>query len=333
MRFFRIGPHLLLAAVTAVFILFRVWSASSIVFSQTDQVLFLGVDPYFHVRHAEYSANNFPDLLRVDPGAHYPTHHRQQASGLFNLLIAGTAIVGSGFSPTRSSVEVSAAWIPVVLALLALLTLFWLGNYLGGYMTGFFAATIFTVYPGSTIYRSLLGFADQHVAEFFLAILSVACLVKCLCSTSDKNFALRWRPALLLGAPFAAFFYTWMGTPLYIAIFATTVFITLLLALDDDSKLETLACGFFRYFSGVAILQLLVIAFWPDLIMEVVPNMRWWNLSGMLALAIVPWIYIRTVFALVSRGMKPWMIAVSTVLTTSVLLYMLEVDPKPWTMK
>lgn len=313
--------YLFFTAVAIFFILAKSWTAYPLVFPESGNVQLLGVDSYFHLRHAEYSADHFPSKMLFDPGARYPNIGKQQVTGLFNLLIAATALVGSGFSPGPGDVARAAAWAPLLLSLLSLWVLFRLAIFLRGFSAGAFSILVFTLYPGTSATRGMLGFADQHAAEMLFALASVAGLTFCLEHTRrDAN--LSWKkPAMILALPFAAFFYVWLGTPMYIAIMAISLFALILQQFLLTSDTHRLALGLFRFFSAAAIWQFLVILFWPDILMELIPGMRWWNLGAMIAFASLP-----SAFLYVSRrsnaaGIARSLFVLIAIITVSIAVF------------
>jgi asparagine N-glycosylation enzyme membrane subunit Stt3 len=297
--------------IAGVFVAARAVGPAEVVFHESGQVRLLGVDSWFHVRHAEYSRDHFPGLLRNDPGARYPAHGRQQVSGLFNLGIGGVARFLSLFTDEPFPVEPVAAWAPVVLGLAALLGLFGLASYLGGPLIGLLASLVFLLFPGTSLSRSMLGFADQHVLEFALALGSIAGLAICLRRELDGNQR-ALRPAFLLALPFAAFFYSWLGAPLYIAPMAAAVFACLMAAIGNSGNTDGIARAGLRFFGAVALYQLTVMLFWPDLVIALGRNTKWWMLLGIVALAVLPWMYAETLNRLGGHR-KPWLTVSITV--------------------
>ncbi len=312
---------LFFAVVAAFFVLAKSWTAYPLVFPESGNVQLLGVDSYFHLRHAQYSTEHFPEKMLYDAGARYPNIGKQQVTGLFNLLIAATALIGSGFSPAPGDVARAAAWVPLLLSLLSLWVLFRLAIFLRGFTAGAFSILIYTLYPGSSATRGMLGFADQHAAEMLFALASVAGLTYCLEQTR-RNPNLSWKkPAMLLALPFSAFFYVWLGTPMYIAIMAISLFALLLqqFLFTDDTR--RLALGLFRFFGAAAIWQFLVILFWPDLLMELIKGMRWWNLGAMIAFATVPAAFLHVSRQSSAVGITRWFFVLISVITLSIITY------------
>ncbi|NNF04267.1 MAG: hypothetical protein HKN17_07355 [Rhodothermales bacterium] len=301
-------------AIAVFFVLARSWSIHDTVFPESGNVHLYGVDSYFHLRHAAYSAENFPDQLRLDPGARFPNRNRQQVTGLFNLMIAATARIGARARPELRQVATATAWAPLMLSTLTLWLVFRLALNLAGPTAAVASAMFFTVYPGTSITRGMLGFGDQHVAEFLLAFLSVFGLVRCIQLCRNTN---RYTPTLLLSFPFAAFFYSWIGAPMYIAVMAFALLALLVVHVTAGGDPAPIARGCFRFFSGVVIWQLFVMAIWPELQMELVRNMRWWNLGGMIAFATLPIGFAGAVHRLRRRGVSDIAIAAGTVLAVA----------------
>ena len=57
---------LFFAVVAAFFVLAKSWTAYPLVFPESGNVQLLGVDSYFHLRHAQYSTEHFPEKMLYD---------------------------------------------------------------------------------------------------------------------------------------------------------------------------------------------------------------------------------------------------------------------------
>jgi asparagine N-glycosylation enzyme membrane subunit Stt3 len=158
---------LLVLAFTA-----RSWVAYDYVFAQPDTTRLLGVDPFFHLRQSHYILNHYPHIQRHDDGTHFPVglSSNANATGLFDIAIATVALVIYGADATINEVAAVAAWFVPVLSLLSGVSLYLLGKVLIGRSAGLVALCGFFLFPGQELDRSILGFADHHSAEAFLAI-------------------------------------------------------------------------------------------------------------------------------------------------------------------
>lgn len=106
------------------------------IFPASGDVRLLGVDPYYHLRHTRFTAENFPRLMRADVGTHYPTGLRDDAAGLFNISLAAIALTIGAGQPSDLVISYVLAWSPVVLFVLTSSALFWLTSLLLGHRGG-----------------------------------------------------------------------------------------------------------------------------------------------------------------------------------------------------
>jgi asparagine N-glycosylation enzyme membrane subunit Stt3 len=237
-------------------------------------------------------------LLRNDPAARYPEEGRQQVSGLFNLGMGGVARAATWFYDDPGLLDRIAAWTPVVLGAGAFLLLFLTGTYLGGAFVGLGACLVFLLFPGTSLDRTLLGFADQHVLEILLMLGSITGLV------ASVNATRTWVPALL-ALPFAAFFHAWLGAPLYIGPMALAVLAWAMTGTVQRTDLLPGARNMAVYFGTVAIIQAVVIVFLPDGVMAWGTDTEFWVMGGMVVMALIPIVYARTTGALATRLSHP----------------------------
>ena len=265
-----IGAAVLLLVVLA-FVVRVAWPWST-VFAGPSGVRLFDTDSYYHLRHARYATAHFPHLQAWDPGV-YPNGQPRRYAGLFDVSIAGAALVAGAGHPSEQRVAQVAAFTPAVLGALSVGALFWLGAATLGDAAGLLALLLLTLYPGTFIHRSLLGAVDHHVAEVLLALLTALGLAGAV----RRGYAgaarpgppwRRWLPDLRGAAPLALFFFTWFGAPIYLVLIAGVFFVigTLLVARGDDVVPLARAAG--RYGTGLLALSLLVRVAAPGLVME-----------------------------------------------------------------
>ncbi len=132
-------PLMALAAMLILTALLRVLPAWSQVFPGKGETRYFGVDAYYHLRHIRATAQDFPRLMRWDPGTHYPTGQRSDAVGLFDLVTAGVAAALGGGHPAEALTDRVAAWAPVVLAMLVMVTLYMTAADIAGRKAGLLA--------------------------------------------------------------------------------------------------------------------------------------------------------------------------------------------------
>ena len=128
-RYGLVVPALVILAVCLVVAAYvRVHNAHSLVFVSDDRVELLGVDSYFHLRHAERLVDTMPHVERRDMGTHFPRGMVDNATGLFGLSIAAAAkLTSPDDEMTTVHVARVAAWAPVIFGVLSYVLVFIVG--------------------------------------------------------------------------------------------------------------------------------------------------------------------------------------------------------------
>jgi asparagine N-glycosylation enzyme membrane subunit Stt3 len=224
-----------------------------------------GVDPYYHLRHATSAAKHFPTLLRFDAATQFPRGQRATPTGLFDLSIAAVSLlIAGGFD--ESAVARVAAWTPPILCVLIFVFLWSWARRSLGVGPGVFACAIFLIYPGSLLQRSLLGFADHHVAEVTLAAAMAGGLSWALGRAErDEGRLIDALPAALATV---ALVFTWVGSPLVWLVVAIALFAVQLLAAAQGRDPRRLARFAAVYGGWVIGLAALIGWLEPNLVME-----------------------------------------------------------------
>jgi oligosaccharyl transferase (archaeosortase A-associated) len=171
-------------------------------------------DAWYHMRLIDNLARNFPHRAVVDPylGLDAP---KVAVPLLFDLLVAGVAwAIGLG-APSSRTVEVVGALIPPILGALTVIVVFLIGARLFDRRTGLVAAALLAIAPGQFLARSVLGFTDHHVAEAFLAALTI---LACLAALETDKPRSRLARAALTGSALSAYLLTWSGGALLVFV-------------------------------------------------------------------------------------------------------------------
>jgi dolichyl-phosphooligosaccharide-protein glycotransferase len=190
---------------------------------------FPGHDPWYHVRLVENLLGHFPLPAKVDPYLAHPGARPIPVAPGLDLLIAAVAwLLGAG-EPSPRLVEAVAALVPPVLGALVIVPVFALARTLAGETAGWLGAALVAVLPGQLLQRSLLGFADHHVAEALLSAAVLALLATALCAVATAEppgrGASRWQGLAIAAGGCLALYrvswtQAWMGELLLIASFA-----------------------------------------------------------------------------------------------------------------
>ena len=154
-------------------------------------VWFRGMDSWYHMRLVDDLVHNFPQLTAFDPFTRYPHGIEPPFHPLAGWLIAGGAMLAGGGSPSPEIIDKAGALFPAVLGALAIVPAYFIGRRLYGRLAGAVAAFLLAVLPGEFLSRSLLGFADHHVAEAFFAITTLLFLMLATERASSSGLTLR----------------------------------------------------------------------------------------------------------------------------------------------
>jgi oligosaccharyl transferase (archaeosortase A-associated) len=168
------------------------------------RVVLLSNDPWIHARQADRILERFPRPQPFDPLRLHPGGQANEAP-LFPLTLATTAWALGGGAPSAALVDRVIAWIPAVLGALVALPVFALGRRLFGAATGLLAASVVALLPGQLLQRSLLGYADHHVAECLLSVL----VLSSLAAAVERSGRQRLLWALVTGLCLGAYLLTW----------------------------------------------------------------------------------------------------------------------------
>ena len=210
-----------LALLGAAVFLLRIFPSWEFLAPGGDLIILPETDPYYHFRQALYTLKHFPSLMRWDADSRYPDVLRNDAAGLYDLLLATLAKAGmllTGATPERALHWVCLFLPPAGAALLVPLV-FGLVRRQTTLAIALIMALWCVLLPGDGLMRTSLGFCDHHVIEMVLSLLCIrgAMTALRLDATTDLPW---WRPAWSAALPLALFFFTWLGAPLYLPIFA-----------------------------------------------------------------------------------------------------------------
>lgn len=199
----------------------------------TDPVTLGGTDAWYHLRHALYTAANFPATLGFDLFTRYPRGTLTgQYGSLFDVIAAGLGLLLGG---TREDVATAGAVLPALLGAATVVPLYLLVKEAWDGIGGAFAALALALSPGLFLNRSVVGSFDHHVAEAFFSTLFLWLLVRALHRTADLDLGL----AAVLDDPSAltpyasawawavvglvAYVWAWPPGVLFVAIAATAL--------------------------------------------------------------------------------------------------------------
>jgi oligosaccharyl transferase (archaeosortase A-associated) len=222
---------LLLILFFALALFMRIYFTYDQVFVN-DWVKYTGNDAYFQMRVVDNMANNFPNLTAWDPYIIYPNGANYGGIHFFSSLLAFFVWLFTGGSPTPHAIDLISVFYPVVLGGLTVIPVYFIGKALFNRWAGVIAAGVFSIMPGEYLSRSVLGNADQHVAETLF--ITVAAMFTIYAIKSARQNQLSWehivkrdwkaiiKPliySLLAGVFLGIYLITWAGALLFVFIF------------------------------------------------------------------------------------------------------------------
>ena len=249
----RISPKLVAAIIVALFfgvaLYLRIALPYAKVFSG-DWIKFTGVDAYYYMRIVDNLVYNFPHLNSFDPYMLYPGGGGPSGYPLFDYLLAGIIwLIGLG-SPTQHTIDMVGVYFPVILGALTVIPVYFIGKELFNRWAGVIAAGLIALLPGEFLSRSILGFADQHVAETLFTTIAILFLILAVKAARQRqlsfnhikrrDWAIIAKPliySLLAGLFLGIYFLTWMGALLF--VFIISVYLIIQFIIDHLKRRST----------------------------------------------------------------------------------------------
>lgn len=157
-----------------------------------DGWVFLGNDAWYHVRATVYSVENFPSVIGLDAKTGYPDGATPGTFGtLYNFVHAAIAMIGGLGDPSVETVETIMFFSSPVMSAVAVVLVYYVTTYITeSKFAGVLSATMLTLMPGMFYQRGLAGFAQHHIAEAILMILSVYLVMRTL-EYAEENYVLK----------------------------------------------------------------------------------------------------------------------------------------------
>ena len=179
---------IIMAAICAVSLYIRIYVAYDEVFVN-GWIWFRETDAYYFMRHVENMVQNFPHFNAFDPYALYPGGGVGLYRPFFVFLIAGISRLVSVGPPTLHTMQVVGAVMPAVLGTLALIPVYFIGKELFNRWVGIISAALVAVLPGEFLNRSLVGFADQHMAEVLFSTVTILFLIMAIKRSREREIS------------------------------------------------------------------------------------------------------------------------------------------------
>lgn len=150
--------------------------------------LFLGNDSWYHVRATRYTVENFPSLLEFDAYTGYPEGSLPGAFGtLYNFVHGLIALILGLGDPSAETIEMVLVFSsPVISAVGVVLVYYATRKITESRLAGVSASFILAFSPSMFYNRGVAGFAQHHIAESVLLIVSVLLVMKAVQYAEDN---------------------------------------------------------------------------------------------------------------------------------------------------
>lgn len=283
----------MLAGLMAIMVGLRIFPGWFYIVKPDGEIRLPDPDAYFHFRQAVYSLEHFPQLLRWDDLSFYPEVMRSDATGLYDLALAGMAKIVAlfGIAPLRALWWVC-LWFPPLCATAIMAFVYLLVCRQGAIAIGLAMALWYVLLPGLTLSHMTLGICDHHVVEMLFSVLCILLLQRLVVRERERPSAW-WRPAWGAALPLAILQFTWLGGPLFLVIFVLAGVGQLAADVLAGAGARAFVRAGVRYWLAFFILTGGVGLLFPDLIF--LPHLWWATLQGaagvLVGLAVAGWFF------------------------------------------
>ncbi|MCK4937372.1 MAG: oligosaccharyl transferase, archaeosortase A system-associated [Methanosarcinales archaeon] len=214
----------------------------------------IGFDSYYHLRRIQFTTTNFPENIKFDTYVNFPYGFEIGWPPLYDQAVSFLAfIIGFG-SPDTLTVELTAAFFPVLLGILTFIPLYYIVSKIFNKDVALLSVCVLAILPGH-IRQSLFGFSDHHVAEillstaaytFFVAALKIPVGNQILLADVKNirkipfgfSFTKPLLYAICAGVLLAVSLLTWIGSPIFIGLIAIYVLIQSISDVKENKSSE-----------------------------------------------------------------------------------------------
>lgn len=204
-------------------------------------VVLPGYDEYYHMRRILYGVNNFPDVLWFDSYLNYPHGLSITWPPLFDQISAALCLALG--QHTKTGVEMTAAFVPVIIGILAMIVVYYIMRELFDHRVALLSSFMAALAPYYLLY-TMVAATDHHSLEVFLQLLSLLFFILAI-SRPEK----RWLYASAAGLALAALAYTWQGADVYFGAYLLIAAVVISLELRKGGSflktIPTLLVAFF----------------------------------------------------------------------------------------
>ncbi len=228
--------------------------------TNSGEIALLGNDSWYHYRAIEYTIDNFPFLIGVDPKSGYPIGADVGTFGtLYDLILAMAALIIGLGNPSSELIRQIMAYSSPVFFILILGIVYVITKYItSSKWAGVAAVGITTFIPGTLYERTVVGFAQHHVLEVLFLLTAVYFTIKALDVAQRDLITLEviklrevdslksWLKYTGLAAlSILVYYLTWPPAMLYFGLLAASAGIYTLIAYDSEKLAEPALVTYF----------------------------------------------------------------------------------------
>ncbi|MDD1724077.1 MAG: oligosaccharyl transferase, archaeosortase A system-associated [Methanospirillum sp.] len=208
------------------------------------------MDTWYSMRQIEQITANYPNYAWFDAMTAYPTGKEIDWGPFFPFLCA-TVCMAFG-AVARPENMIIASYIPPLLILLLIPTVWYLGRLVGGEKTAWIAAILIPVISGEMMYRSFYGYLDHHFTETLFSTLFLTLIISLLVWVSTRTERYSSKSIIIAISAGFVYFLGIMNIPTMTLFAGITAIILLIHAVmtRDEKQL-------FRLFIHVCILSMI----------------------------------------------------------------------------
>lgn len=179
-----------------------------------DWVKFTGVDAYYYMRLVDDLVKNFPQLTPFDPYLLAVEGWNTGTNPNFFAYLMGFIIWLVSFGKAdQHMIDAIAVYIPPFLAVISIITVFFIGKTLGNKWLGLMAAGLLAIMPGEFLSRSILGYTDHHIAEVMFSTGTLMFMFMAIKNSDNKYKYLMY--GSLSGIMLGFYVLTWAGALIF----------------------------------------------------------------------------------------------------------------------
>ncbi len=188
---------------------------------------FMFMDTYYSMRQIEQTTANFPEYALFDPMNGFPEGHLTSWGPLFTILCA---FVCTLFGVTeRPDNMILVSWIPPILAMFMIPTIYVLASKVWDKKAGFISAILVTLVAGEFMYRSFWGYMDHHVTETLFLTLAITLWICVLSNIKNSPEKYGCHTSWILAAFAGVAYYLGIMTMPTLLLFSLIIVLSLLI--------------------------------------------------------------------------------------------------------